>query len=112
MYLHRNHFGEESCIYTPAHAPLPGGDTRQYPDHMPNQPKTKAKPIRIPPELWEAAGAAADAQGDTDRSALIREFFTWYTRRPGAPRSLKRPDAGTWSDPANDRASEHAPPTE
>lgn len=104
MYLHRKRFAEESCIYTRPPAPLPGGDTRQYLDHMPNQPKTKAKPIRIPPELWEAAGAAATA-GETDRSALIRDFFTWYTRRPGA-KALRRPDAGPWSDPANDKPTE------
>jgi hypothetical protein len=109
VYLHRNHFAEEICIYTRRHAPLPGGDTHSYPDHMPNQPKTKAKPIRIPPELWEAAGAAATEAG-TDRSALIRDFFTWFTRRPGG-KPLKRPEAGSWSDPANDApASEHAPP--
>lgn len=64
---------------------------------MPNKPKTKAKPIRIPLGLWNAAGDAATAHG-TDRSALIRDFFVWYTRRPGA-KQPKRPDAGEWSIP-------------
>jgi len=75
---------------------------------MPNHPKTKAKAIRIPPELWEAVGQAAAAQGGTDRSALVRDFFVWYTRRPGA-KAPKRPDAGPWSDPANDRVPEEPP---
>lgn len=106
MYLHRKRFGARICIYTriytSAHSLLPGGDTHPYSVNMPNAPKTKAKPIRIPPELWEAAGAAATKAG-TDRSALIRDFFVWFTRRPGAPRSLHRPDSGPWSDPANDK---------
>ncbi len=78
-------------------APLLGGDTRRYSATMPNKPKTKAKPIRIPLGLWNAAGDAA-AEQETDRSALIRDFFNWYTRRPGA-KPLKRPDAGEWSIP-------------
>lgn len=64
---------------------------------MPNAPKTKAKPIRIPLGLWNAAGDAA-RQAGTDRSALIRDFFTWYTHRPGG-KAIKRPDAGAWSIP-------------
>lgn len=64
---------------------------------MPNAPKTKAKPIRIPLGLWNAAGQAATEAG-TDRSALIRDFFTWYTRRPGGT-AIKRPDSGPWSTP-------------
>ena len=82
---------------------------------MPNVPKTKARPIRIPLGLWNAAGnAAAASDDDTDRSALIRDFFTWYTRRPGG-RLPKRPEAGDWSVPKpgeDDPAPEHSPPAD
>lgn len=47
----------------------------------------------MPDSLWEAAGeAAARAEAPTDRSALVREFFAWYARLPGA-KLPKRPEA-------------------
>lgn len=55
--------------------------------------KTPTTPVRIPPELWKAAGEAAARSGPpTDRSALIREFLAWYARLPGA-KLPKRPPA-------------------
>lgn len=60
--------------------------------------KTPTKPIRISPELWDAAGdAARKAAPPTDRSALAREFFAWYARLPGA-KLPKRPAVGTERD--------------
>lgn len=59
---------------------------------MPNAPKTPTRVVRIPTELWDAAGDAA-ARAGTDRSAVIRELLAWYSRQPGA-KLPKRPDAG------------------
>lgn len=44
---------------------------------------TTTKNIRIDDQVWSAAGVAAQQDG-TDRSALVREFFNWYLRVPGA----------------------------
>ncbi|MFJ7207494.1 hypothetical protein ACIQWR_28635 [Streptomyces sp. NPDC098789] len=67
--------------------------------------KTPTKPIRISPELWDAAGdAAAKATPPTDRSALAREFFAWYARLPGA-KMPKRPPLDTQGDGAQSAGS-------
>jgi hypothetical protein len=39
---------------------------------MPNQPKTKARGIRVPDDLWEAAKAKAAERGETVTDAIIR----------------------------------------
>jgi len=55
--------------------------------------KTPTRPIRIPDDLWDAAGRAAKrSEPPTDRSALIRDLLAWYARVPGAG-AIKRPPA-------------------
>ncbi|HET6291035.1 MAG TPA: hypothetical protein VFG15_30360 [Amycolatopsis sp.] len=51
---------------------------------MPNQPAPgQVSPkVRMPRELWEAAGRVAAAQG-TDRGAVVRDFLRWYTGESG-----------------------------
>lgn len=40
---------------------------------------TRARPVRIPKEDWDDIGVLV---GDRERSRLIREFISWYLRRP------------------------------
>lgn len=42
---------------------------------------TTARPIRIPDEDWADFG---ELVGDRERSRLVREFISWYLRRPQA----------------------------
>lgn len=46
---------------------------------MPNQPKRKARTIRVSDELWEAAAAKA-AANDESLSDAIRKFLRRYTK--------------------------------
>lgn len=39
---------------------------------MPNQPKTKARNVRIPDELWDAAKAKAEQRSETVTDAILR----------------------------------------
>lgn len=39
--------------------------------------------LRLPPDLWEEFGRAAERAG-VDRSTLLREFIRWYAKQPGA----------------------------
>jgi hypothetical protein len=55
--------------------------------HVPNQPKTPNRVVRIDDQVWRDLGAAADDAGTT-RSDLIRQLVNWYLRYPKA----KRPD--------------------
>ncbi|MCI3240267.1 hypothetical protein [Streptomyces spinosisporus] len=61
---------------------------------MPNAPKTPARQIRIG-DQWYDFDEAAKALG-TDRATLIREFISWFLRKPGA-KMPERPPAGPWS---------------
>ena len=47
---------------------------------MPNQPKTKARNIRIPDEVWEQAGELTAAEG-TDRTAIVVAALRRYIKR-------------------------------
>jgi hypothetical protein len=67
-----------------------------YSDHVPDQPKTKHRTIRVPDERWAAAEKAAVAL-DSDRSVLINAYLAWLSREPGA-KALKRPPAEPESD--------------
>ncbi|WP_030670750.1 hypothetical protein [Streptomyces rimosus] len=50
---------------------------------MANQHSEKLRGIRrIPDQLWEDFGTAADQVG-SDRSAELRHFMEWYVHRPG-----------------------------
>ena len=46
---------------------------------MPNQPKTPARAIRVPDELWCRAQERAAERGETVSEA-IRKFLERYTR--------------------------------
>jgi hypothetical protein len=61
----------------------------RYADHVPDQPKTQHRSVRIPDQRWEAADRCARAMG-SDRAKLINEYLAWLTREPGA-RLPKRP---------------------
>lgn len=51
---------------------------------MANQHRTKLRGVRnVTDDLWEEFGDAT-ARDLSDRSAVIRRFMEWYTRRPGA----------------------------
>lgn len=39
--------------------------------------------LRLPADLWEAFGQAAQRAG-VDRSTLLRAFIAWYARKDGA----------------------------
>ena len=47
---------------------------------MPNQPKTPARSVRIPDELWKAAQAIAATRGETVTD-VITEALKRYVRR-------------------------------
>lgn len=64
---------------------------------MANQHSKKLRGLRqIDDQLWDGLGAAATEAG-TDRSAVSRQFYEWYVRRPGAELP-DRPPAGPWSE--------------
>lgn len=46
---------------------------------MPNQPKTKARSVRVPDDLWDAAKRRAEERGETVTDVLIRAL-TRYVR--------------------------------
>ena len=48
---------------------------------MPNQPKTPARGVRVPDELWSAAKAKAAERGETVTDAIVRALER-YVRRP------------------------------
>jgi hypothetical protein len=50
---------------------------------------TPKRGIRIADDLWAQVTEAAKAEG-TDATALTRDFYAWWVRRPGA-RMPKRP---------------------
>ncbi|WP_137991236.1 hypothetical protein [Streptomyces vilmorinianum] len=50
---------------------------------MPNVPKTPARQIRLPDELWLDFDPAAKSLG-TERASIVRELIAWYLREPGA----------------------------
>lgn len=51
---------------------------------MANQHSKKLRGLRqIDDDLWEDMEAATKAAG-TDRSAVSRQFYEWYLRRPDA----------------------------
>ena len=39
---------------------------------MPNQPKTPARSVRVPDDLWRAAQAKAEERGETVTDAILR----------------------------------------
>lgn len=47
---------------------------------VPNQPKTPRRTVRIDDNLWEAAGAKAEAEGTTV-SVVIRDALKRYVKR-------------------------------
>lgn len=47
---------------------------------MPNQPKTPARAVRVPDDLWNAARAKADSRGDS-LSQIIREALRRYVQK-------------------------------
>ncbi len=70
---------------------------------MANQHSKKLRGLRqIDDDLWNGLEAATKA-ASTDRSAISRQYYEWYLRRPGA-KLPERPPAGPWSTPE--------PPTE
>lgn len=51
--------------------------------HVPNQPRTQHRSVRISDQDWGDLDAAAKSAG-TDRGTLIKQFIRWYLLRPGA----------------------------
>ena len=51
--------------------------------HVPNQPKTPHRNVRVPDAEWDDAEQATASMG-TDRAKVINQFLRWYLRRPGA----------------------------
>lgn len=48
---------------------------------MPNQPKTPARGVRVPDDLWRAAKTKAAANGETVTGIIIRALER-YVKRP------------------------------
>ena len=44
---------------------------------MPNQPKTPARSVRVPDELWHAAQQAAAANGETVTDVIVRALIEY-----------------------------------
>ncbi|MCX4550544.1 hypothetical protein [Streptomyces sp. NBC_01500] len=60
--------------------------------------------FRAPDDEWAGFGAATTTQhpgGRSPRGQVLREFMSWYMRRPGA-KLPTRPPAGPWSAPIAD----------
>lgn len=51
--------------------------------HVPNQPRTQHRSVRISDQDWGDLDDAAKSAG-TDRGTLIKQFIRWYLHRPGA----------------------------
>jgi len=47
---------------------------------MPNQPKTPARSVRVPDELWRAAQVAAETRGETVTDVIVAALRR-YVRR-------------------------------
>jgi hypothetical protein len=47
---------------------------------MPNQPRTPARAVRVPEDLWKAAQAKAEERGETVTD-VIRRALDRYVRR-------------------------------
>lgn len=58
----------------------------------PNDNNTPTRPIRVPLDLWDRFGKAAETQG-TDRSAVLRDFMRWYAHDDRA-KMPRRPAQG------------------
>jgi hypothetical protein len=73
VYVHRNH-KEESLkeVRTPGRL-----------GHVPNQPGTQHRSVRIPDDDWADLETASKRIG-ADRATVIKQFIRWYLRRPGA----------------------------
>lgn len=67
-----------------------------YPGHMPNQPKTQHRSIRVPDDTWTTAMDVARANG-TSVGEVVRDFLDWWLRTPGA-KMPKRPDVNRTAD--------------
>lgn len=48
---------------------------------MPNQPKTPARSVRVPDDLWRAAQKEAKRRGETVTDAVVRSLRR-YTAKP------------------------------
>ncbi len=60
---------------------------------MANQHSKKLRGLRqIDDDIWDDLGTATKSAG-TDRSAVSRQFYEWYLRRPGA-KLPARPEPG------------------
>lgn len=49
---------------------------------MPNQPRTEAHTVRVPPDLWGAARARAHTRGETVSDVVRRALTTYTTTAP------------------------------
>lgn len=48
--------------------------------HVPNQPKTPQRSVRVPDEIWQAARERADAEGRS-LSEVVREALAAYAKK-------------------------------
>ena len=49
---------------------------------MPNQPKTPARSVRVPEDLWQAALVRAQERGETVTDVILRALRR-YVAKPG-----------------------------
>jgi hypothetical protein len=52
---------------------------------MPNQPKTKARSVRVPEDLWQAAKARAKEEGESVTDVLVRALKRYRSYPNPAP---------------------------
>lgn len=49
---------------------------------MPNQPKTPARSVRVPQELWDAAKTCADRNDETVTDVIVRALSEYVMPAP------------------------------
>lgn len=54
--------------------------------------RTPHKTIRIPDQDWQVFSAMVERSTAPDRSAVIRAFVAWYTRKSGAKLPKRPPE--------------------
>ena len=62
---------------------------------MPNQPKTKARSVRVSDDLWEAAKVRAEQRGETVTDAIVRALRRYACGTTPVASSNRPERAGT-----------------
>jgi hypothetical protein len=55
---------------------------------MPNQPKTPARSVRVPEDLWQAAKASAEKKNETVSDVIVRALRRYTSGRTAAAAAI------------------------